>query len=41
MFYDLKLYILWPRYWSSRQFGGDADMEGITSLGDMIMSLLF
>ena len=39
LFYDLKLYILWPRYWSSRQFGGDADMEGINGLGDMLLSL--
>jgi len=31
---------LHPPHWSSRQFGGDAGMENITGLGDMIMSLL-
>jgi hypothetical protein len=30
-----------PRYWSSRQFGGDAKMEGLNSMWDMAAGLLF
>jgi len=41
LFYNLRLYILWPRYWSSRQFGGDHKMKGVDSLWTMITTLLF
>ena len=41
LFYDLYLYVMWPRYWSSRQFGGDAKMEEVDNLWEMITTLVF